>query len=153
MWCQEGADDRPDCAATLSAIYDFSDWTPPTGDDMTARAFVRLGMENYAQTRDLDTLANLPLNPVALVRQAGQEGWEFKPLFLINSYHDSPTAYHQIVAMSCALEDQGLVLGTDYQRLTKPGDGHAFAYWGAADPATDKTVGDYVIEFLDAHLK
>jgi hypothetical protein len=86
-------------------------------------------------------------------RHTGQSGWGFKPLYLINSYNDSPTAYHQIVTMSCALEGQGLVLGTDYQRLTKPGDGHAFAYWGAQDPATGETIGQYVIEFLNAHLQ
>ena len=122
---------------------------------MTDRAFVRLGMENYAQSfpADLDTLANLPLNPVALVRQAGHDGWAFKPMFLINSYYDSPTAYHQIVTMSCELEGQGVLLGTGYQRLTIPGDEHAFGYWGAQDPDTDKTVGQEVIDFLDAHLK
>ena len=157
MWCQEGADDRPDCAAMLSAIYDFSDWTPTTGDLMTDRPFVRLGMENYAQSfpADLDTLANLPLNPVVLVRQGGGPSWPFKPLFLTNSYYDSPTPYHQIVTMSCELEAKGLVLGTDYQRLTIPGDGHAFAYWGSWDHESDphKTVGEDVIAFLDAHLK
>jgi pimeloyl-ACP methyl ester carboxylesterase len=154
-WCLNGVDDRPDCAAMLSAIYDFSDWTPPTGDNVTPRGFVRLGMQNYAQSTpaNLNTLANLPLNPVVLVRQAGREGWGFKPLYLINSFYDSPTVYHQIVTMSCELEAQGLVLDTDYKRLTKPGDGHAFAYWGAQDPATGETVGQYVIDFLDAHLK
>src|SRR5438067_1623268 len=115
-------------------------------------------MENYAQSSppDLDTLANLPLNPVALVPQAGQSGWTFKPLSLINRYGDNPTAYHQIVTMSCALEDQGVVLGTGYQRLTVPGDGHAFAYWGAWDhltPDHSQPVGKDVIAFLNAHLK
>ena len=157
MWCLGGADDRPDCAAMLSTIYDFSDWTPPTGEVVTDRAYVRLGMENYAQSfpADVDTLANLPLNPVVLVRQGGGPSWPFKPLFLINSYYDSPTAYHQIVTMSCELEAKGLVLGTDYQRLTVPGDGHAFAYWGSWDHESDphKTVGEDVIAFLDAHLK
>jgi hypothetical protein len=86
-------------------------------------------------------------------RHTGQSGWGFKPLYLINSYLDDPTAYHQIVTMSCELEAQGLVLDTDYKRLTKPGDGHAFAYWGAQDPATGETIGQYVIEFLDAHLQ
>ena len=142
----------------LSAIYDFSDWTPPTDEIVTDTRFVKYGMENYAQSTppNLDTLANLPLNPLVLVRQAGQEGWPFKPLYLINSYGDNPTAYHQIVTMSCALEDQGLVLGTGYQRLTIPGGAHAFAYWGASDHLSDdpsQTVGKDVIAFLDAHLK
>ena len=83
-------------------------------------------MENYAQTRDLGTLATLPLNPVVLVSKAGQLGWGFKPLFLINSQYDNPTAFHQIVTMSCALEDQGLVLDTDYKRLTIPNGLHSF---------------------------
>ncbi len=155
-WCFDGVDDRPDCAAMLSAIYDFSDWTPPTGEPVTDRRFVRFGMENYAQTRDLGTLATLPLNPVVLVSKAGQLGWGFKPLFLINSQYDNPTAFHQIVTMSCALEDQGLVLDTDYKRLTIPNGLHSFGYWGAWDHESDhpkKTVGEDVIAFLDAHLK
>jgi hypothetical protein len=113
-------------------------------------------MENYAQSvpADLDTLANLPLNPVVLVHQTTVEGWGFKPLFLINSYYDSPTAYHQIVTMSCKLEGEGVLLGTGYQRTTVDGDGHAFANWGAVDPDNpDETVGEEVIDFLDAHLK
>ena len=59
---------------------------------MTDGAYVRLGMENYAQSvpADLDTLANLPLNPLTLVRHTTVEGWGFKPLFVINSYYDSP---------------------------------------------------------------
>ena len=155
-WFTHGIDTRPDCAAMLSAIYDFSDWTPPTDEIVTDTRFVKYGMENYAQTRDFSTLANLPLNPVFLVSQTGGSGWGFKPLFLINSYGDNPTAYHQIVTMSCALEDQGLVLGTGYQRLTIPGGAHAFAYWGASDHLSDdpsQTVGKDVIAFLDAHLK
>ena len=155
-WFQNGIDTRPDCAAMLSAIYDFSDWTPTTGDVVTDPRLVRLGLENYAQTRDLSTLASLPLNPVALVSKVGQSDLGFKPLFLINSYYDSPTAYHQIVTMSCALEAQGLMLGTDYQRLTIPNGVHSFGYWGAWDRESknpEKTVGEDVIAFLDEHLK
>jgi acetyl esterase/lipase len=161
-WCQGTTDDRPDCAAMLSAIYDFSDWTPPQGGDgSTDPSFIRLGMENYAQDQldppdnhlDLNTLATLALNPVVLVREAGQDDWGFKPLFLINSEEDTPTAYHQIVTMSCELEAQGLVQGTDFRTFTKQGMGHGFAYWGSQDTTTGQTIGQDVIDFLDAHLK
>jgi acetyl esterase/lipase len=153
-WCEgENVDDRPDCAVMLSAIYDFSDWTPSTGQNETHFGFRRKGLQNYAQTLDPDILANLPLNPVVLVAEAGpqKQDWGFKPLFLVNSYCDEPTAYHQIVTMSCALEDQGIVVAppsdwpSDYQRLTISSDKHAFHYW-------DEVKQD-VIDFLDAHLK
>jgi hypothetical protein len=46
-----------------------------------------------------------------------------------------------------------VLLGTGYKRLTIPGAEHAFGYWGALDTGTGKTVGQDVIDFLDAHLK
>jgi pimeloyl-ACP methyl ester carboxylesterase len=145
-WCEDPPyDDRPVCAVMLSAIYDFSDWTPPTGQTETDFGFRKDGLENYAQTLDLNTLANLPLNPVVLLSEAHQQHWGFKHLFLINSYCDAPTAYHQIVKMSCALEAKGLVLDVDYKRLTIPGPAHAFGYWD--------TVKDEVIAFLNCELK
>ena len=125
-WFKSGIDSRPDCAVMLSAIYDFSDWTPPNNSNVTDSLFVKDGLLNYAQTLDLNTLASLPLNPVGLVSQTGASGWGFKPLFLINSWCDNPTAYHQIVTMTCALEGQA---DTDYQILTVPNAKHAFGYW------------------------
>jgi pimeloyl-ACP methyl ester carboxylesterase len=148
-WFKDGHDDRPDCAVMLSAIYDFSDWTPPTGLHQTDPDFVHLGMNNYAQTLDKTTLKNLPLNPVNLVSGAIAHG--FKPIYMINSYYDHPTAYHQLVTMLCLLQDSGLTEGTDYQYLTIPGDEHSFHYWDSSDHGpTDSTVGDDVIAFLKA---
>ena len=85
---------------------------------------------------------------------------------MINSYKDSPTAYHQLVRMKCVLDDEGIPNGpTGYQFLTIPGNLHSFAYWGSWDhlpnstgtptpsptpiPASaPRTVGDDVIQFL-----
>ncbi len=132
----------------LSAIYDFSDWKPPTGQMQTDPDFVH-PMHNYAQTLDLTTLQSLPLNPVNLVPGAIAHG--FKPIYMINSYYDHPSAYHQLVTMVCLLQNSGLTLGTDYQYLTIPGDLHSFHYWGSWDhlPGDPQhTVADDVIAFL-----
>jgi acetyl esterase/lipase len=152
-WFKDGHDDRPDCAVMLSAIYDFSDWTPPTGETQINPVFLHLGLNNYAQVPnpiDVSTAASLPLNPVNLVPGAIAHG--FKPIYMINSYGDNPTAYHQLVGMVCLLRSASLSPITDYQYLTIPGDLHSFHYWGAWDHGpTDKTVGDDVIAFLKAH--
>jgi hypothetical protein len=148
-WFKDGHDDRPDCAAMLSAVYDFADWTPPTGETQTDQVFVHNGMHNFAQTLSLSTLAGLPLNPVNLVPGAVAHGW--KPIYMFNSYYDHPTAYHQLVRMVCLLESEGLTLGTDYQYITLPGDQHAFEYWNSWDhrpTPSQLTVGDDVIGFL-----
>jgi hypothetical protein len=92
---------------------------------------------------------NLPLNPVNLVAGAITKG--FKPIYMINSYEDHPTAYHQLETMICLLQTSGLTAGTDYQYLTIPGDAHSFHYWNSWDHLpgiVQHTVGDDVIAFL-----
>lgn len=118
----------------LSTIYDFSDWTPPTGLAATDAKYVHLGMHNYAQTLSLSTLANLPLNPVNLI--AGAVALGFKPIYMINSYGDNPTAYHQLVTMVCRLQSAGATFGTDYQYLTIPGTMHALPVLGFVGPSS-----------------
>jgi len=149
-WMQTG-DDRPDCAVMLSAIYDFSDWTPPTDRTVTDPDFVHFGMHNYAQVSNpigVSTLANLPLNPVNLVAGAVAHG--FKPIYMINSIGDHPTAYQQLVTMVCLLQSNGLTEGVDYQYLTIAGEKHSFAYWGS-DDGQGNTVGQDVSGFLLSH--
>ena len=155
-WMQYG-DDRPNCAVMLSAIYDFADWTPSNGGDgETDQDFVHLGLHNYLQTLDLNVIQhNLPLNPVALVDGAVNSLYPWKPIYMINSYQDHPTAYHQLVTMVCLLQTYSkLHLGTDYQYLTIPGSLHSFNYWGSWDGLpcviTCNTVAHDVIVFLKA---
>jgi hypothetical protein len=114
--------------------------------------FVHFGMHNYAQVQnpiDQSTLANLRLNPVNLVPGAIAHG--FKPIYMINSYGDHPTAYHQPVTMVCLLQSSGLSEGSEYRYLTIPGSLHSFSYWGSSDGTgndcngSDCTVGDDVI--------
>jgi hypothetical protein len=116
---------------------------------------VHFGMRNYAQVQnpiEVSTLANLPLNPVNLVAGAVAYG-HWKPIYMINSYNDHPTAYHQLATMVCLLRrSSGLTEGTDYQYLTVPGDKHSFAYWHSDDgQGHGNTVGDDVIGFLMFH--
>jgi hypothetical protein len=110
-------------------------------------------MRNYAQVPNpinQSTLANLRLNPVNLIPGAILRG--FKPIYMINSYMDHPTAYHQLVTMICLLQSNGLTEGTNYQYLTISGGQHSFAYWGTEDaPGSETTVGDDVIGFLLYH--
>jgi hypothetical protein len=129
FWFQNGHDDRPNCAALLSAVYDFADWTPPQGDTDTDTVFVHNALNNFAQTLSLSTPAGLPLNPVNLVPGAVAHGW--KPIYLFNSFHDHPTAYHPLDRMVCLLQSQGLTLGSDYKYLTIPGELHSFEYWNS----------------------
>jgi hypothetical protein len=156
-WFHGGHDDRPDCAVMLSATYDFSDWTPSTGQTQTDPDFVYFGMRDYAQLPtliDWTTVNTLPLNPVNLVAGAIAHG--FKPVYMINSYGDKPTAYHQLVGMVCLLQNSGLTLGVDYRYLTihgSPGHLHSFQYWGSWDGISDPpvTVGQDVVGFLMVH--
>jgi hypothetical protein len=152
-WMGVNGDTRPNCAVMLSATYDFADWTPSTGETQIDSDFVHYGMRDYAQVLNLDwtTLKNLPLNPVNLVPGAIALG--FKPIYMINSYHDTPTAYHQLVTMVFLLQNSGLTFGVDYKYLTIPGsDGHlhSFQYWNTWDHISDPpvTVGQDVIGFL-----
>ena len=143
----------------LSATCDFSDWTPSIGETQTNSDFVHFWIRDYAQvgvTNPIDwaTLHNLPLNPVNLVPGAIAHG--FKPIYMINSYHDTPTAYHQLVTMVCLLQNSGLTLGADYRYLTIPGSPghlHSFQYWNTWDHVSDPhvTVGQDVIGFLMLH--
>ena len=156
-WFEGGIDDRPDCAVMLSAIYDFSDWTPPNGDTATDPHFVHYGLRNYCQDKDLSwsTAHTLPLNPVNLVAGAATSSLGFKPIYMINSIGDNPTAYHQLVGMVCLLQTySNLHLGTDYQYLTIPGSLHSFGYWNSWDglPCIGpcNTVANDAIAFLKA---
>ena len=112
-------------------------------------------VHNYAQTLDFTTLQNLPLKPVNLVPGAIAHG--FKPIYMINSYYDHPSAYHQLVTMICLLQSSGLTLGSDYRYLTIPGGLHSFHYWGSSDHTGNDcnghqcTVSDDVIGFLLFH--
>jgi hypothetical protein len=158
-WFAGGHDDRPDCAVMLSATYDFSDWTPSTGETQTNSDFVHYGLRDYAQAPNpiqWATVKNLPLNPVNLVPGAIALG--FKPIYMFNSYHDTPTAYHQLVTMVCLLQSSALTLGQDYKYLTIPGsDGHlhSFQYWNTWDHISDPplTIGQDVIAFLKAQAR
>ena len=149
-WFHGGHDDRPDCAVMLSAIYDFSDWTPTTGLHQTDADYVHLGMHNYAQTLTLSELEILPLNPVNLLPGAAQYSGGFKPIYMFNSYYDHPSAYHQLVRMVCLLQTySNLHIGTDYKYLTIPNGDHSFGYWDYL-LSPSHTVGDEVIDFLEA---
>jgi hypothetical protein len=77
----------------------------------------------------------------------------FKPIYMVNSEKDHPTAYHPLVTMVCLLQNSGLSQGTDYQYLTIPGDEDSFHYWNTSDHVGDgsHTVGDDVIGFLLNH--
>lgn len=153
-WCENGADDRPDCAVSLSGGYDFSDRTPESydTDGSVLLAFIN-DVENYTHTGDLGIQRSY--SPVGLTILAN----DFKPLFLINSIHDT-MPYHQIVDMICALEAAGLAEPDDYQTLTITNDNsseHEFGYWDSWDgqPCIGpcKSISADVIAFLDAHLK
>ena len=140
---------RPHCAAMLSAFYDFSDRTPPNGQTVIGQNTV-LWTENYVNTADLATLK--AKSPVSLVATPTQQA-PFVPLYLINSWFDPTSPYHQIVDMICALRSVG-VRDSAYQTLTVPdSDAHSFHLWSIGDGISGQTVKQDVVDFLDAHLK
>ena len=142
---------RPQCAVMLSAAYDFSDRTGPPGLHGADPEFI-LATENYVNTADLATLK--ARSPISMVTAPTQQA-PFVPLFMINSWFDSPTSYHQIVDMICKLNSVG-VSASAYQTLTVPDtSAHAFGLWNHCDGISTpcKRVREHVIEFLDAHLK
>ena len=143
-WPYWNADARPQCVAALSGIYDFSDRTPPPGLTQITQEFIA-GTENYAHTGDLATLKSL--SPVSLVTTTNTN--PLMPLYMINSWLDSPPSYHQIVDMICALRAVG-VADSAYQTLTIPdSDEHSFAYWDSWDGISSpkKTVGQDELPF------
>jgi acetyl esterase/lipase len=153
VWPFWTAQNRPDCAIMLSATYDFSDRTPPFGQNQVDPRFLR-GVENFTRTGNLTTQKQL--SPVSLVTIPTTEV-PFKPLSLINSEGDSPPAYHQIVDMICALK-AAPVPDTAYETFTIPHSSeHAFQYWKSWDkqPCVGpcKTISSHVTEFLDTQLK
>ena len=152
VWPYWKADKRPQCAVMLSAAYDFSDMTPPPGHSEIDFSFL-LGTQNFVNSSDLSVLRSY--SPVALVTPDNTN--PLVPLFMINTYYDSPPPYHQIVDMICAFRSIG-VSDSAYKTLTiMNSDEHSFGYWDSPDklPSTVQTplIKDDVIAFLDAHLK
>jgi acetyl esterase/lipase len=152
-WPNWTADDRADCAVSLSGAFDFSDRTVENYPNILPDPlpnFIR-DIENYTNTGDLATQKSD--SPVA--RVTAYDSATFRPLYLINSRYDT-MPYHQILDMICALRSAG-VPDTAYQTLTIPSSAeHEFAYWDSWDGISSnpaKKVSDDVIAFFDAHLK
>ena len=145
---------RPICVAVLSAPTNFGDLTPPHNHALD-QDFV-IGTQNVGQPGlDADGNASLDqlksISPVSKVPDPAT--WGDVPLFMANSWNDSPPPYQQMIDMICALDAKGI---TDYQTLTISGIAHSFHYWGSWDEQSSdhtQTVGKDVIGFLDAHLK
>ncbi len=84
------------------------------------------------------------LSPVVLVTSS-----DVKPMQLIDSTTDTQPA-PQRIAMTNALTAHGV---TNFQSFTPQGSlGHAFDYWNMTDPATRLTIGQEVINFLNANI-
>lgn len=160
FWNSGGVDDRPDAVVCLSGAYNFADRTPENyppilGDVVDAFA---LKIENYTNTCIRIDPAGGPsqrtVSPIYLIDANTPSN--FKPMFFINSKHDS-MPYHQIIDIQCALDGVG-VSSSLYQVLTIPNSSeHAFEYWRSWDgvvPIGDApalTVATHVIDFLNLH--
>ncbi len=114
--------DRPDFVACLSGIYDLSD------RDGETLQFVR-NIENYTNTRVRFDPTYPAVKDQWHVSAIAKVTSSMKPMFFINSEEDS-VPWHQIIDISCALQNANIQGGTFWRAWTIPrSDKHAFAYW------------------------
>jgi acetyl esterase/lipase len=143
---------RVDAVSSCSGAYDYSkiDPTKPAnGDPDLVRQFreVAINYTNLARD-DIDGLH--ALSPVALVTSS-----DVKPLQLLDGSYDASTGVGetmpagQRVYMTNALTSKGV---TDFDSRHINILAHSFAYWRSIDPDTGITVGQEVINFLNAHI-
>jgi acetyl esterase/lipase len=149
-WCQNGADDRPDCAVSCSGPFDLSDREGATDDNQD---YVQ-NVENYTNTCvRVDPNGGYDQKSVSVVSQVKSESAQsFKPILVFNSVGDS-MPLHQTEDLRCALASKSIDT-TKYKITIIPGMGHSFGYWDHKDGVGSNTrVHDDVIAFLDVHLK
>ncbi len=147
-WNGGGQDDRPDCAAAFSGVYDLADQIPldHTKDDGFIEA-----VQNYVNS--CVPSAQRMVSPVSLVNTSTKTF--FKPLFLVNSSGDPTVPGRQIFDMQCVLSNAGVdpAAYTVLQITDEPFDkAHALDLWPAPDPNTGRTVGGDVIAFFLRNL-
>jgi hypothetical protein len=150
-WCQNGLDDRPNCAACLSGAYDMSYRL----DGETLDHYVK-DIESYTNVSLRDdgnpaTYDQKSVSPVAKVKS--KEDQEFKPLYLANSDGDSMPV-QQISLMVCALAGVGIDTSDGLETTTIPdSSAHAWELWPLNDLVMHMKIRDEVIAFFDDHLK
>jgi acetyl esterase/lipase len=147
-WNVGGQDDRPDCAAVFSGVYDLSDQIPD--DEMSDSGFIE-AVENYVNS--CVPSQQRMVSPISLVNTNTKNS--FKSLFLVNSIGDRTVPGRQIFDMQCVLNNAG-VNPADFTLLQitdgSYNDAHALNLWPAPDPNTGRTVGADVIAFFHQHL-
>ena len=149
------ATNRVDVAASCSGAYDYSKidpTNPDNGDPDLVRTF-RQVVINYTNLARNDIQGLHHLSPVALVTSS-----DVKPLQLLDGVWDSvmlvgetmPSG--QRVYMTNALTANGV---TDFDSRHLNIVAHSFDYWRTVDPddPQHRTVGQEVIDFLNAHIQ
>ena len=146
-WCQNGNDDRPQCAICLSGAYDLAD---RIGTEGAGRQQYIRDVESYTNTVVPNDQRSV--SPVAKVKPTNQQ--TFMPMYLVNSDGDIMPP-HQIEAMRNALcvvgidEDDGLKLLTIVNNSE-----HSWNLWDERIAQGSNTrVRDEVLDFLQDHLQ
>jgi acetyl esterase/lipase len=144
-WCQDGKDDRPDCAIGLSGPYDFSD-REGAGD-----IFVQ-NTENYTNTCvRVDPNGGYDqksVSPVTKVRPASEQ--TFKPILIFNTEEDPMIPPHQLEDLRCNLVANQI--GENKYRIIRisGSEAHSFAMWRIMDGQTpEHRVREDVLSFLN----
>lgn len=106
--------DRIDVGASFSGAYDYSDFSP----DPNLDTFID-NVTNYIGVSEEQTDVLWAASP------ASQVDAQTPPLFLVHTEEDS-MPFSQLADLTTKLDSLGLA---NYQSLTLPGYGHAFAYW------------------------
>ena len=137
---------RVNATSSLSGAYDYSKIdpnNPDNGPPELVRKF-RQAILNYTNLTRFQIAQLYALSPVALATNS-----DVKPLQLLDSTND-PQPAPQRMAMTDALMAHGVM---NFQSFTPQGSqGHAFDYWRTIDPATGLTIGQEVINFLNANI-
>ena len=145
-WCQNGADDRPECVVALSATADFSD---RTGTE-TRLPFIQK-IENYTNTcTRVDPNGGYDQKSVSPIAKLNPQN-SFKPLFAASDTNENVPP-SQSDDLKCALEGAGIESSL-YKIIVIEGSNHAFAIWTQNDPDAHKKVREEVFDFLSAQFK
>jgi acetyl esterase/lipase len=144
------ADDRPNCAVSLSGGYDLSDQDPT--DTLIDETVWIDSVQNYTNT--CNRLTQKTYSPVSIVTSPTSTV-PFKPIFLVNGSDDHMIPSREIFDMECALIHAEIpsTLYEIIQITDEPyNDDHSFNLW--RDPLDDGSgeVRDKILAFLRIYI-
>ena len=149
-WNVDRPDNRPECLVTFSSPFDLAD--QDAAHDPDDDPIYIPSVQNYIGNCDRGIARDD--SPISLIDSGTAAN--FKPMLMVQAFHDMTNPHRQIDDMAIALNTAG-VNPCDYVVTFLPSTaegGHALILWHQEDPNyTDhRTVGDSTLNFFHAHL-